>query len=137
MTFVSLVLPDAQALLGLATGHELEPLVIQEECDISQPAPSPRRKASELPVFETTTEADDNLNDVSDVCCCICVFVCFLLLFILDHWTPKGRLEMFDVSPLSGTSTLSFDSSLLPPLWFFSLLPLLFLSFFLPTGPFF
>ena len=65
---VCVVFPDAEALLGLATGHELEPLVIQEECDISQPAPSPRRKASELPVFETTTEVDDNLNDVSGVC---------------------------------------------------------------------
>jgi len=67
-TFLCVMFPDAEALLGLATGHELEPLVIQEECDISQPAPSPRRKASELPVFETTTEVDDNLNDVSGVC---------------------------------------------------------------------
>ncbi|XP_076442581.1 ral GTPase-activating protein subunit alpha-1-like isoform X3 [Babylonia areolata] len=55
---------NAQALLGMATGHELEPLVIQEDSDIPQSSPSPRRKASELPVFETTTERDDNLNDV-------------------------------------------------------------------------
>ncbi|KAL8608299.1 hypothetical protein ACOMHN_042166 [Nucella lapillus] len=55
---------NAQALLGMATGHELEPLVIQEDSDIPHPAPSTRRKASELPVFETTTEHDDNLNDV-------------------------------------------------------------------------
>ncbi|KAK7504780.1 hypothetical protein BaRGS_00003808 [Batillaria attramentaria] len=55
---------NAQALLNVATGHELEPLLIQEDSDISQPAPSPRRKPSELPVFETTTEVDDNLNDV-------------------------------------------------------------------------
>ncbi|XP_070180609.1 ral GTPase-activating protein subunit alpha-1-like isoform X3 [Littorina saxatilis] len=55
---------NAEALLGMATGHELEPLVIQEESDVSQPAPSPRREASELPVFETTTEVDDNLDDV-------------------------------------------------------------------------
>ena len=68
--------PDAQALLGLATGHELEPLIIQEDSDISQPAPSPRRKASELPVFETTTEVDDNLNDVSDAL--LLVFMCLL-----------------------------------------------------------
>jgi hypothetical protein len=55
---------DAQALLGLATGHELEPLVIQEDTDISHPTPTPRRKSAELPTFETTTEVDDNLNDV-------------------------------------------------------------------------
>ena len=45
---------------------------------------------------------------------------------------------MFDVSPLSGISGLSFDSTLLSPLLFFCLVLLPFLSYlFLPAGPFF
>ena len=51
--------------------------------------------------------------------------------------TPEGRPEMSDVSPLSGISGLSFDSTLLSPL-FFCLVLLPFLSYrFLPAGPFF
>ena len=52
--------------------------------------------------------------------------------------TLEGRPGMSDVSPLSGISALSSDSTLLFPPFFFCLLPLLFLSclFFLPTGPF-
>lgn len=49
----------------MATGHELEPLVIQEDLDVPQQELSPRRKASELPIFESSSELDDNLNDVS------------------------------------------------------------------------
>ena len=52
--------------------------------------------------------------------------------------TPEGRPGMSDVSPLSGISGLSFDSTLLSPLLFFCLVLLPFLSYrFLPAGPFF
>ena len=45
---------------------------------------------------------------------------------------------MPDVSPLSGISGLSFDSTLLSPLLFFCLVLLPFLPYlFLPAGPFF
>ena len=51
---------------------------------------------------------------------------------------PEGRPGMSDVSPLSGISGLSFDSTLLSPLLFFCLVLLPFLSYrFLPAGPFF
>ena len=51
---------------------------------------------------------------------------------------PEGRPGMSDVSPLSGISGLSFDSTLLSPLLFFCLALLPFLSYrFLPAGPFF
>ena len=54
------------------------------------------------------------------------------------HGTPEGRPGMSDVSPLSGISGLSFDSTLLSPLLFFCLVLLPFLSYcFLPAGPFF
>ena len=44
---------------------------------------------------------------------------------------------MSDVSPLSGISGLSFDSTSLSPLLFFCLVVLPFLSYlFLPAGPF-
>ena len=50
----------------------------------------------------------------------------------------KGRPGMSDVSPLSGISGLSFDSTLLSPLLFFCLVLLPFLSYrFLHAGPFF
>ena len=52
--------------------------------------------------------------------------------------TPEGWPGMSDVSPLSGISGLSFDSTLLSPLLFFCLVLLPFLSYrFLPAGPFF
>ena len=55
-----------------------------------------------------------------------------------QFFLPKGRLGMSDVSPLSGVSGLSFDSTLLSPLLFFCLVLLPFLSYlFLPAGPFF
>ena len=51
---------------------------------------------------------------------------------------PEGRPGMSDVSPLSGISGLSFDSTLLSLLLFFCLVLLPFLSYlFLPAGPFF
>ena len=51
---------------------------------------------------------------------------------------PEGRPGMSDVSPLSGISGLSFDSTLLLPLLFFCLVLLPFLSYlFVPAGPFF
>ena len=54
------------------------------------------------------------------------------------YMTPEGRPGMSDVSPLSGISGLSFDSTLLSPLLFFCLVLLPFLSCrFLPAGPFF
>ena len=52
--------------------------------------------------------------------------------------TSEGKLGMFDVSPLSGISGLSFDSTLLSSLVFLCLVLLLFVSYiFLPAGPFF
>ena len=55
-----------------------------------------------------------------------------------DYSNPEGRQGMFDVSPLSGISGLSFDSTLLSPLLFFCLVLFPFLSYrFLPAGPFF
>ena len=62
----------------------------------------------------------------------------FLLLTVVgleecSGLTPEGRPGMSDVSPLSGISGLSFDSTLLSPLLFFCLDLLPFLSsFFLP-----
>ena len=69
----------------------------------------------------------------------------WVLIFLLwtqrcftGRQTPKGRLGMSAVSPLSGISGLSFDSTLLSPLIFFCLILLPFLScLFLPAGPFF
>ena len=65
-----------------------------------------------------------------------------LLLHSAAHSSPPppsvGRPGMSDVSPLSGISGLSFDSTLLSPLLFFCLVLLPFLSYrFLPVGPFF
>ena len=51
---------------------------------------------------------------------------------------PEGRPGMSDVSPLSGISGLSFDSTFLSSLLFFCLVLLPFMSYrFLPAGPFF
>ena len=66
-----------------------------------------------------------------------------LLEFCSEHQlvitnSPEGSPGMSDVSPLSGISGLSFDSTLLCPLLFFCLVLLPFLSYrFLPAGPFF
>ena len=68
-----------------------------------------------------------------------------VLLIVVFQWgkvllimAPEGRPEMSDVSPLSGISGLSFDSTLLSSLLFFCLVLLPFLSYcFLPAGPFF
>ena len=64
-----------------------------------------------------------------------------LLLLLSKHScprTPEGRLGMPGVSPLSGISGLSLDSTLLSPLLFFCLALLPFLSYrFRPAGPFF
>ena len=54
--------------------------------------------------------------------CCCCCLCCPLP-------PPQGRPEMSDVFPLSGISGLSFDSTLLSPLFFFCLVLLLFLSY--------
>ena len=59
------------------------------------------------------------------------------LVFML-YATPEGWPGMSDVSPLSGISGLSFDSTLVSPVLFFCLVLLPFLSYpFLPAGPFF
>ena len=51
--------------------------------------------------------------------------------------SAEGRLGMSDVTLLSGISGLSFDSHFLPPLWFFCLVLLLFLTcHFSANGPF-
>ena len=66
--------------------------------------------------------------------------IMFNLFSVQPKTTPKGRPGMSDVTPLSGISGLSFDSTLLSPLLFFCLVLLVlpFLSYlFLPTGPFF
>ena len=51
--------------------------------------------------------------------------------------TPEGRPGMFDVSPLSGISGLSFDSTLLSPLVLLPSPVTLSVLSFLPAGPFF
>ena len=57
---------------------------------------------------------------------------------LVSNKSPEGRQGMSDVSPMSGISGLSFDSTLLSPLLFFCLVLLPFLSYrFLPAGPFF
>ncbi|XP_041353753.1 ral GTPase-activating protein subunit alpha-1-like isoform X2 [Gigantopelta aegis] len=53
---------NAKTLLGMRSEVELEPLVITEESDTSLPAPAQSRPASELPLYETITENDDNLD---------------------------------------------------------------------------
>ena len=55
------------------------------------------------------------------------IFHC--LLYIFPPPPPEGRPGISDVSPLSGISGLSFDSTLLSPLWLFCLVLLLFLSY--------
>ena len=69
-----------------------------------------------------------------------------ITIIVITNWKhvllcinpPKGRPGMSDVSPLSGISGLSFDSTLLSPLVFFCQVLLPFLSYrFLPAGPFF
>ena len=65
----------------------------------------------------------------------LCWFQC---LFVWCCLIPCNKLGMSDVSPLSGISGLSFDSTLLSPLLFFCLVLLLSLSYLLlPAGPFF
>ena len=56
------------------------------------------------------------------------VVISACLVHLQGH--PEGRPGMSGVSPLSGTSGLSFDSTLLSPLLFFCVILLLFLSFF-------
>ena len=51
--------------------------------------------------------------------------------------SPEERPGMSDVSPQSGISGPSFDSTLISPLLFFCRVLLLFPSFFLPAGSFF
>ena len=66
------------------------------------------------------------------------VLVSVAVFMILSIVSPEGRPGMSDVSPLSGISGLSFDSTLLSSLLFFCLVLLPFLSYrFLPAGPFF
>ena len=65
----------------------------------------------------------------------------FIFLFAGFPWSDppsEGRPGISGVSPLSGISGQSFDSTLLSPLLFFCLVLLPFLSYrFLPAGPFF
>ena len=75
---------------------------------------------------------------------CVIVFIIVMMIMmvmvmIIFFFFPEGRPGMADVSPLSGISGLSFDSTLISPFLFFHLLLLLFLSclYFLPTGPFY
>ena len=56
------------------------------------------------------------------------VYVYLIMLLVLILHAPEERPEMSDISPLSGISGLSFDSPVLSPLLFFSLVLLLFLS---------
>ena len=52
-------------------------------------------------------------------------------------WKPQREAWMYDATPTSGISGLSFDSTSLPPLLFFCLVLLLILSdLFLLAGPF-
>ena len=68
-------------------------------------------------------------------CLCVTVFLAHLLFVPIFSFltvmqllfVAKGRLGMSDIFPLSGISGLSLNSTLLSPLLFFCLLPLLFL----------
>ena len=53
-----------------------------------------------------------------------------VIAMLLHTTAPEGRPGMSDVSPLSGISGLSFDSTLLSTRLFFCLVPLLCLIFF-------
>ena len=66
------------------------------------------------------------------------LFTWFSIAYVYFLLPPEGRPGMSDVSPLSGISGMSFDSTLLSPLLFFCLVLLPFLSYhFLSAGPFF
>ncbi|KAL5008782.1 hypothetical protein ScPMuIL_014363 [Solemya velum] len=54
---------NAKTLLGLSSDIELEPLLIQEEIDIHKPPFLPRR-STELPLYDSMRDGDDNLNDM-------------------------------------------------------------------------
>ncbi|GFO04867.1 ral GTPase-activating protein subunit alpha-1, partial [Plakobranchus ocellatus] len=56
---------NAQTLLGLATGGELEPLLIQEENDVAmaEPVPSPRN-VGQLPHYDIIGLNGDNLDNM-------------------------------------------------------------------------
>ncbi|KAJ8308029.1 hypothetical protein KUTeg_012903 [Tegillarca granosa] len=55
---------NAKYLLGLTTESELEPLIINEETDVTPPRVVPERSCTEIPHFESTVEGQDNLNDM-------------------------------------------------------------------------
>ena len=56
---------DAQTLLGLATGGELEPLLIQEENDVAMAEPeASTHVVGQLPHHEIVGFNGDNLNNV-------------------------------------------------------------------------
>ena len=59
----------------------------------------------------------------------VCLHISVCMYVFRSVWTSEGRLGMSDVSPLSGISGLSFDSTLLFPLLFFCLVLLPFLSY--------
>ena len=67
--FFLLLFTDARTLHGLSKDVDLEPLIIQEDSDLrhSQEIVHQPRNVSDLPVFETTNEHHDNLNDVSSL----------------------------------------------------------------------
>ena len=68
---------------------------------------------------------------------CVLLITCINDAEVVVSQTPEGRPGMSDVSPLSGISGLSFDSTLLSPLLFFCLVLLPFLSYrFLLAGTF-
>ena len=73
---------------------------------------------------------------ISAACCHMALVFAVIHLHKKIFYPPGGRPGMSDVSPLSGISGLSFDSTLLSPLLFFCLVLLPFLSYlFLPAGP--
>ena len=101
---------------------------------------------------------DENLNDCAQYCCLdasgsflfvgrgflsvirkflndsqgflvVSYVFCHVVRSFLNVSPPEGRPGMSDVSPLSGISGLSLDSTLLSPLYFFRLVLVLFLSY--------
>ena len=64
-------------------------------------------------------------------------FFLFLSSIFSSPLTTEGRPGMSDVSPLSGISGLSFDSTLLSPVLFFLVLLPFLPDLFLLAGPFF
>lgn len=58
---------DAQTLLGLATGLEKDPQLLQEKTDAKRPEPTSLRQVGQLPEYDVVGADEDNLNSVCNL----------------------------------------------------------------------